>query len=83
LILAYWRARHCPRQLSKESQTFPVRLATLKDIFEPVCDEVAIPPDASSVQDALATKILRAGEAIESEMILALTAIQTAMKGRR
>jgi uncharacterized protein YfeS len=52
--------------------------------FETVCDEVAIPPDASSDGDALATKILRAGEeAIESEMILALTVMQTAMKGRR
>jgi hypothetical protein len=69
--------RHPARSFS------PERLATLKDIFETVCDEVAIPPDASSVQDALATKILRAGEAIESEMILALTVMQTAMKGRR
>ena len=59
------------------------RLATLKNIFETVCDEAAIPADASGDRDALATKILVAGETIESEMILVLTAMQAAMDGRR
>lgn len=61
----------------------PERLATLKDIFETVCDEAAIPPDASSDRDALATKILVTSETIESEMMLVLAAMQTAMDGRR
>ena len=61
----------------------PERLATLKNIFDTVCDEAAIPADARGDRDALATKILVAGETIESEMMLVLTAMQTAMDGRR
>jgi hypothetical protein len=69
--------RHPARSFS------PERLATLKDIFETVCDEAEIPPDASSDRDALATKILVTSETIESEMMLVLAAMQTAMDGRR
>ena len=61
----------------------PERLTTLKNIFETVCDEAAIPPDASSDRDALATKILVAGETITSEMVLVLTAMHVAMGLRR
>jgi len=69
--------RHPARSFS------PERLATLKDIFETVCDEAAIPPDANGDRDALATKILVTSETIESEMMLVLAAMQTAMDGRR
>ena len=61
----------------------PERLTTLKNIFETVCDEAAIPPDASSDRNALATKILVTSETIESEMMLVLSAMQTALEGRR
>ena len=61
----------------------PERLTTLKNIFETVCDEAAIPADASGDRDALATKILVTSETIESEMMLVLTAMQTAMDRRR
>ena len=69
--------RHRARSFS------PERLATLKSIFETVCDEAAIPADAEGDRDALATKILVAGETINSEMMLVLTAMQAAMDGRR
>ena len=59
------------------------RLLTLKNIFETVCDEAAIPADARDDRHALATKILVAGETINSEMMLVLTAMQAAMDGRR
>jgi len=61
----------------------PERLAMLKDIFETVCDEAAIPLEADGDRDALATKILVTSETIESEMMLVLAAMQTAMDGRR
>jgi hypothetical protein len=61
----------------------PERLTTLKNIFETVCDEAAIPPDASGDRNALATKILVTSETIESEMMLVLAAMQTAMDSRR
>ncbi len=61
----------------------PERLTTLKNIFETVCDEAAIPADASGDRNALATKILVTSETIESEMMLVLAAMQTAMDGRR
>ena len=61
----------------------PERLTTLKNIFETVCDEAAIPPDASGDRNALATKILVTSETIESEMMLVLAAMQTALDGRR
>jgi hypothetical protein len=61
----------------------PERLTTLKNIFETVCAEAAIPPDASGDRNALATKILVTSETIESEMMLVLTAMQAAMDGRR
>ncbi len=69
--------RHPARSFS------PERLATLKDIFETVCEEAAIPPNASGDRDALATKILVTSETIESEMMLVLAAMRTAMDGRR
>lgn len=61
----------------------PERLTTLKNIFDTVCDEAAIPVDARGDRDALATKILVAGETITSEMVLVLTAMHTAMNLRR
>ena len=61
----------------------PERLATLKDIFETVCEEAAIPADASGDRNALATKILVAGETITSEMMLVLSAMQAALDSRR
>ena len=61
----------------------PERLTTLKNIFETVCDEAAIPVDARSDRDALATKILVAGETINSEMMLVFTAMQAALDSRR
>jgi len=59
------------------------KLVTLKNIFETVCEEAAIPADARDDRHALAAKILVAGETITSEMMLVLTAMQTAMDGRR
>ena len=59
------------------------RLVTLKNIFETVCDEAAIPVEAGDDRHALAAKILVAGETITSEMMLILTAMQAAMDGRR
>jgi hypothetical protein len=61
----------------------PERLTALKNIFDTVCDEAAIPADARDDRDALATKILATSETIESEMMLVLTAMQTAMAYRR
>lgn len=68
--------RHRARCLS------PERLATLQSIFDTVCDEAAIPVTASGDRDALATKILVTSETIESELMLVLAAMQTAMDGR-
>jgi hypothetical protein len=59
------------------------RLATLKNIFDTVCNEAAIPAAARRDRDALATKILVSGETITSEMMLVLTAMQAAMDSRR
>jgi hypothetical protein len=61
----------------------PERLTTLKNIFDTVCDEAAIPPDARGDRDALAAKILATSETITSEMMLVLTAMQTAIDRRR
>ena len=69
--------RHPARSFS------PERLALLKNIFETVCDEAAIPLDADSDRDSLAAKILVTSETIESEMMLVLAAMQTAMDNRR
>ena len=54
----------------------PERLATLKMIFEAVCAEAAIPSDAKGERNALATKLLAAGETVESEMLLVVTAMK-------
>lgn len=59
------------------------RLVTLKNIFETVCEEAAIPANARRDRDALATKILTASETTTSEMVLVLTAMHTAMNLRR
>jgi hypothetical protein len=67
----------------QSSYISPERLTTLKNIFETVCDEAAIPVDATGDRNALATKILVTSETIESEMMLVLAAMQTAMDGRR
>ena len=61
----------------------PERLTTLRNIFETVCDEAAIPADASDDREALATKILVTSETIESEMMLVLAAMQAAMDRQR
>ncbi len=61
----------------------PERLATLKNIFETVCEEAAIPANARRDRDVLASKILVAGETITSEMVLVLAAMHTAMGLRR
>lgn len=61
----------------------PERLATLKNIFDAVCDEAAIPAGASGDRDALASKILISGETITSEMVLVLNAMHVAMGLRR
>jgi hypothetical protein len=55
----------------------------LRNIFETVCDEAEIPLEADGDRDALATKILVTSETIESEMMLVIAAMQTAMDGRR
>lgn len=67
----------------KASNFSAERLATLKNIFETVCDEAAIPAEAVDDRHAVATKILVAGETITSEMMLVLTAMRAAMDGRR
>jgi hypothetical protein len=54
----------------------PERLATLKMIFEAVCAEAAIPSDAKGERNALATRLLAAGETIDSEMMLVVTAMK-------
>jgi hypothetical protein len=61
----------------------PERLRTLKNIFETVCDEAAIPADASDDRNALATKILVTSETTQSDMMLVLAAMQSAMDRRR
>ncbi len=61
----------------------PERLATLRNIFETVCDEAGIPADARGDRDALAAKILISGETITSEMVLVLNAMHVAMGLRR
>ena len=54
----------------------PERLATLKMIFEAVCDEAAIPSDAKGERHALAARLLAAGETVESEMMLVIAAMK-------
>jgi hypothetical protein len=54
----------------------PERLATLKMIFEAVCNEAAIPSDAKGERNALATRLLAAGETVESEMMLVVAAMK-------
>ena len=70
-------ARHAHGTMSLE------RLTMLKNIFDSVCDEAAIPADARGDRDTLAAKILVAGETITSEMMLVLSAMQAAMDSRR
>ena len=54
----------------------PERLTTLKMIFEAVCAEAAIPSDAKGERHALATRLLVAGETIESDMMLVVAAMK-------
>ena len=54
----------------------PERLATLKMIFEAVCNEAAIPNDAKGERNALATRLLAAGATVESEMMLVMAAMK-------
>jgi hypothetical protein len=54
----------------------PEKLAKLKMIFEAVCDEAAIAGDAKGERNALATRLLVAGETVESEMMLVVAAMK-------
>ena len=54
----------------------PERLNTLKMIFEAVCAEAAIPSDAKGERNALATRLLAAGETVESDMMLVVAAMK-------
>ena len=54
----------------------PERLATLKMIFEAVCAEAEIPRDAKGERNALATRLMVAGETVESEMMLIVAAMK-------
>jgi hypothetical protein len=54
----------------------PEKLTTLKMIFDAVCDELAIPDDATIERELLATRIMVMGQTVESEMILVTTAME-------
>jgi hypothetical protein len=54
----------------------PERLTTFKLIFEAVCDELAIPRDAIVERELLAIKIMVAGKAVQSEMMLITIAME-------
>lgn len=54
----------------------PEKLTTLKMIFDAVCDELAIPSDATIERELLATRIMVMGQTVESEMILVTTAME-------
>ncbi len=54
----------------------PEKLTTLKMIFDAVCDELAIPDDATIERELLATRIMAMGRTVESEMILVTTAME-------
>ena len=54
----------------------PEKLTTLKMIFDAVCDELAIPSDATIERELLATRIMVMGRTVESEMILVTTAME-------
>ena len=54
----------------------PEKLTTLKMIFDAVCDELAIPGDATIERELLATRIMVMGQTVESEMILVTTAME-------
>ena len=54
----------------------PERLTTLKMIFEAVCAEAAIPSAAKGERNALATRLMAAGDTGESEMMLIMAAMK-------
>lgn len=54
----------------------PEKLTTLKMIFDAVCDELAIPSDATIERELLATRLMVMGQTVESEMILVTTAME-------
>ena len=54
----------------------PEKLTTLKMIFDAVCDELAIPGNATIERELLATRIMIMGQTVESEMILVTTAME-------
>jgi hypothetical protein len=54
----------------------PERLDTLKMIFEAVCAEAAVPSDAKGERNALATRLLAAGDTVESDMMLVVAAMK-------
>ncbi len=54
----------------------PEKLTTLKMIFDAVCDELAIPSDATIERELLATRIMVMGQTVESEMMLVTTAME-------
>ena len=61
----------------------PEKLTTLKMIFDAVCDELAIPSDATIERELLATRIMVMGRTVESEMILVTTAMEAVADHRQ
>jgi len=61
----------------------PEKLTTLKMIFDAVCDELAIPSDATIERELLATRIMVMGQTVESEMILVTTAMEAIAEHRQ
>ena len=64
--------------VTRRSGTYisPEKLTTLKMIFDAVCDELAIPGDATIERELLAARIMVMGQSVESEMILVTTAME-------
>lgn len=60
----------------------PERLAKPELMFEAVCGELEISGEARTESDLLAERIIAAGDAVESEMMLA-TAAKEAVAGHR
>jgi hypothetical protein len=54
----------------------PERLTTLKLIFEAVCDELAIPGDATGERELLACKLMATARTVESEKVLVTMAME-------
>jgi hypothetical protein len=61
----------------------PEKLATLKRVFDAICQEFKIPPAAKSERNDLAQKILAAAATIEHEPLLLVFARNAVAKYRR